>query len=170
MRFIPALLCLLFLYIPALGQSVLLEWDPNSETDLAGYSIWRSLSAGFGYERIIAIIPCPPGDASCCLYRDETISVGTRYFYVATALDTEDLESGFSNEVTFGLCLGDVNQDQARNILDVLQIANHLAGNLVLEGNALIVADVNEDGAVNVLDSLLLENYLAGNVSLPDCP
>lgn len=169
------LLVLLVVYFTStsflLGQtdSVQLEWDPNSESDLAGYNLYRSTQSGSGYVRLNgSLIPTPT-------YTDNTIQPGQTYYYVCTAVNSSDLESGFSNEVPYSVpsetvCPGEVNGDGTRNVLDVIVIMNHIVGNLTLQGDSLAAADVNEDGSVNVLDTVLLQNHVVGNVTLPACP
>jgi len=51
--------------------------------------------------------------------------------------------------------LGDVNEDGALNVLDVVVIVN-----LVLEGDCPALADVNQDGNCNVLDVVVLVNII----------
>ena len=150
-------------------EPVDLEWDANSEPDLAGYNIYRSNQSGSGYVRLNGPL------ITITSYSDDTIEAGQTYYYVCTAVNDADLESGFSNEVPFivpgdGVCPGEVNGDGVRNVLDVIVTMNHIVGNLTLEGDSLIAADVNEDSSVNVLDTVLLQNYVVGNVTLPDCP
>ena len=79
-----------------------LAWDPNVESDLAGYRLYQTTMQG-EYERV-----CDnPSTAYLAAEVDaETTSVvlsgipdGT-YFWVATAFDTEGMESGYSNEVS----------------------------------------------------------------------
>ena len=159
----------LVLGTPTLGQPlpVELEWDQNSESDLAGYNIYRSGQSGSGYVRLNGPL------ITTTSYSDDTIEAGQTYYYVCTAVNDGDLESGFSNEVPYtvpgGVCPGEVNGDGTRNVLDVIVTMNHIVGNLTLEGDDLTAADVNEDGSVNVLDTVLLQNYVVGNVSLPPC-
>jgi len=76
------------------GQ-VTLEWSPNSEPDLAGYSVYsREESQSYDYDN-----PYWEGtDTTCTIYDlDETKT----YCFVARAYDTEGFESGDSNEVCF---------------------------------------------------------------------
>jgi hypothetical protein len=76
------------------AQSVTLEWDPNSESDLAGYNIYRSTQSGWGYTRLNG------GLISATTYVDSTVSAGQTYYYVCTAVNTAGAESGYSNEVS----------------------------------------------------------------------
>jgi len=154
-----------------LGQPdpVDLEWDPNPPADaVVGYNLYRSDQSGSGYVRLNASLI--PNTA----YSDNTILSGQTYYYVCTAVNGDDLESGFSNEVPFtvpggAVCPGEVNGDGTRNVLDVIVTMNYIVGNLTLEGDSLAAADVNQDSFVNVLDSVLLQNVVVGNVTLPPC-
>jgi hypothetical protein len=83
----------------ALGQQVRLAWDANSETDLAGYRMYRSTTSGSGYARV-GEIPCPALDAACATFTDTGLVFAVRYYYVVTAYNTSGLESGYSNEVS----------------------------------------------------------------------
>jgi fibronectin type 3 domain-containing protein len=155
----------------SLGQPnpVQLEWDANPpEDEVAGYNMYRSSQSGFGYVRLNSVL------ISGTTYSDDTVEAGQTYYYVCTAVNTAELESGFSNEVphtvpSATICPGEVNGDGTRNVLDVILIMNHIVGNVTLEGDDLLAADVNEDGSVNVLDTVLLQNHVVGNVTLAPC-
>ncbi|UCF38608.1 MAG: hypothetical protein JSU96_07160 [Acidobacteriota bacterium] len=149
--------------------SVQLEWDSNPlEDQVAGYNLYRSNQSGSSYVRLnVTLIPNTT-------YTDTTIEAGRTYYYVCTAVNTSDLESGFSNEVPYTvpggtICPGEVNDDTTRNVLDVILIMNHIVGNLTLTGDNQSAADVNLDGSVNVLDTVLLQNHVVGNVTLSPC-
>ncbi|MBN1766242.1 MAG: hypothetical protein JW860_13360 [Sedimentisphaerales bacterium] len=73
--------------------SVDLDWNDNSEPDLSHYNMYRSTTSGSGYSQIAT-------DVSGSSYDDNTAANGTTYYYVVTAVDTEDSESGFSNEAS----------------------------------------------------------------------
>jgi len=148
-----------------------LEWDPNPPVDaVVGYNMYRSLQAGSGYVRLNT-----PDLIPGISYTDNTAAEGETYYYVCTAVNGDDLESGFSNEVPYTVpivvttCLGDANMDGTRNILDVLLLYDHIAERALLEGQALDNADCNEDGSVNILDVLVLYDHIVERVSLPNC-
>ena len=54
--------------------------------------------------------------------------------------------------------LGDINSDDAVNILDIIQLSN-----MILNGEFLIDADINDDGTLNILDIIALSNIILNN-------
>ena len=75
-----------------LSHTILLQWKANSETDLAGYNVWRSQSSKNGYVRLNSV----PFLRS--LFLDKQVKTGTTYYYVVTAVGKNGCESGFSQE------------------------------------------------------------------------
>ena len=74
--------------------SVNLDWDDNEiDPDLDGYNVYRSTSSGGFYIQVALQV-------SASIYTDDTVSNGTTYYYVTTALDTSDNESEDSNEAS----------------------------------------------------------------------
>jgi hypothetical protein len=71
--------------------TVSLDWDDNSEPDLAVYDVYRSTNTGGPYSVI-------DFDLTSSDYTDNSVSNGTTYYYVVTAIDTSSNESGYSNE------------------------------------------------------------------------
>ncbi len=71
-----------------------LSWIANGESDLAGYNVYRSTTAGGPYSKLNG------GLVATNAYTDTTVTNGTTYFYVVTAVDTSSNESGDSNEVS----------------------------------------------------------------------
>jgi len=70
---------------------VLLAWDPNSETNLAGYKVYFGMASG--------VYNAPNIIGTETTYTVNGLGPGTWYFAV-TAYNTEGLESGYSNEVS----------------------------------------------------------------------
>ena len=158
MFYTPGTLLLLLL------SSVRLEWDANPpEDNVAGYNMYRSESSGAGYIRLN--VDLIPGTT----YTDNTLDYGDQVYYVCTAVNYDDLESGFSNEVSYESlpCLGDANLDGTVNILDVLKIHSHIVEVELLTGHALDAADANQDGTVNILDVLRIHASIVGSNPLP---
>jgi hypothetical protein len=87
------LLALLPLSGMAATRSVMLAWDPSAGTNIVGYNIHYGGASGT-YTNIV-----DAGNAT-----NATISgltEGATYYFAATAYDTADLESDFSNEINY---------------------------------------------------------------------
>ena len=87
-----SLLCLLP-FTSAASQSVSLEWDPNSETNLAGYVIYYGTASGrYSSSNILNKTPNT---------RVSGLQEGVNYYFAVTAYDTVGLESDLSDEVSY---------------------------------------------------------------------
>lgn len=75
------------------SAQVTLAWDPNPESDLAGYKIHYGLASG-QYNTTIDV-----GNVIKVTVND--LDYGKQYFFVATAYNTAGLESDPSNEVSY---------------------------------------------------------------------
>ena len=73
--------------------SIELSWDPNEESDLAGYHVYRAPAPGGPYEWINMY---PPRRTS--YYRDEDLPPLTRYYYRVAAVDSAGVEGPWSGE------------------------------------------------------------------------
>src|SRR5205085_7771374 len=71
---------------------VTLAWDPNTESDLAGYKVYIGTASGV-YTTTIDV-------GNVTTYTVTGLAPGATYYFVVTAYDTGGLESGFSNEVS----------------------------------------------------------------------
>lgn len=78
----------------AQAQSVTLAWDPNPESNILGYRIYRSTTSGSSYSRLNSSL------ATSTSFTDNTVGAGKTYFYVVTAVNSLGLESGYSNQVS----------------------------------------------------------------------
>jgi hypothetical protein len=74
------------------SYSVMLSWTPSVST-VAGYNIYRSSMSGAQYVRL------NPSVVSGLTYSDPNVAESVTYYYVTTAVDASNNESGFSNEV-----------------------------------------------------------------------
>jgi len=155
-----ATLLILACSAPAIAADVTLSWDPNSESDLAGYKLYYGTVAGtYG----------PPITLGLqTTYTITNLSPGT-YFFALKAFNTLGLESGFSNEVSTtispppitGKC--DINSDSLVNVLDLQVLINAILGTQPLTGKG----DLNSDGRIDVLDLQILGNVILGIRSCP---
>lgn len=73
------------------GQ-VILDWANNSETDLAGYNVYRATTSGGTYSKVNSSL------VTTSAYTDTGLANGTPYYYVVTAVDLSINESANSNE------------------------------------------------------------------------
>ena len=74
------------------GDSISLVWLPNTETDLAGYYVYRS--GDNGYQRLTEqMIPAAS-------YLDKSVQKGKTYSYRIKAVDSNGNESNYSDEVS----------------------------------------------------------------------
>ena len=77
---------------PAATASLTFQWDPVAVSDLAGYKIYRSTTAGT-YGSPIATL-----SASTTTYQMTNLTKGVTYFFAVSAYDANGNESSFSNE------------------------------------------------------------------------
>lgn len=75
------------------GHSVSLNWDPSSST-VSGYNIYRGTQSGGPYTKLNSAL------LSSTSYSDTTVQSSTTYYYVATAVNSSNVESSYSNQAT----------------------------------------------------------------------
>jgi fibronectin type 3 domain-containing protein len=76
------------------SHSVALTWHPSSSSGVSGYYVYRATTSGGPYTRIDS------SAVSGTNYTDSAVSSGATYYYAVTALGTDGIESGYSNQVT----------------------------------------------------------------------
>lgn len=147
------------------GQQIRLEWDANSEPDIAGYNIYRAEASEGPFTVLNGSLIVNTN------FIDTSLQHLVNYYYVATAVNTSNLESGYSNmvEYTFA-CKGDPNLDGQINVLDAVVISRHITGLNVLDRSAFLAADLNSSSNVDVIDLTLLHRHIAGLTVLEPCP
>lgn len=72
-------------------NSIELAWQPNTEEDLAGYQVYRSVGGGAA-ERIAGPVDAPN-------FSDRTVEIGKKYSYAITGIDRTGNESAHSAAV-----------------------------------------------------------------------
>ncbi len=88
--------CLIGVAFANPGANVTFEWDANTEADLAGYRLYRTDVPG-------SYIFGEGNQVGGALVGTETVTILERdgtWYYVVTAYDNTDNESGPSNEVS----------------------------------------------------------------------
>lgn len=73
--------------------TVVLDWNDNGETDLAGYNVYRSIISGSNYTLAASLL-------SSSEFIDNDVVNGITYYYVVTALDKQLNESAISSEAS----------------------------------------------------------------------
>ena len=89
---IPITYCFLF-YTSCWAYTAVLEWNPNSEEDLAGYIVYYGTQSGV-YKNSVDV-----GNIT-----NSTVGAlvpGVTYYFAVTAYDAAGLESGFSYETHY---------------------------------------------------------------------
>jgi hypothetical protein len=83
------------LHAIASASTIELSWDGNTESDLAGYRVYRSTNGG-AFEKTADVNEIPA-------YSDRTVERGKTYRYAITAMDKSGNESARSNVVEASL-------------------------------------------------------------------
>jgi hypothetical protein len=74
--------------------TVTLDWNNNTEPDLNGYNVYRSITSGSGYTKRNSSL------LSSSDFADTNVLNGTTYYYVVTAVDFNNHESGYSSQAS----------------------------------------------------------------------
>ena len=82
------------LSIMATEDLVTLNWNTNTENDLAGYHVYRSILPDTGYTRLNKAVLGKPS------FTDQNANYYTTYYYQVTALDTDDNESDRTDTIS----------------------------------------------------------------------
>ncbi len=77
---------------PPPQHSVNLSWTASNSQGVTGYNIYRGGTSGGPYSRINTVL-----NAST-VYTDTTVADGQTYYYVTTAVNSSNEESGYSNQ------------------------------------------------------------------------
>ena len=156
-RLFHVIVCVLSFWLFAVSNcvaaNVQLAWNANTESNLAGYKIYYGTSS--------ANLNSSVNAGNVTTYTVTGLTLGTTYYFAATAYNTAGSESGFSNIIsttvgsTSPSC--DVNGDGSVNALDLQALSNG-----ILAGSTSSVYDINRDTAVNALDLQRLANIILG--------
>ena len=73
---------------------ITLTWTASVSANVTGYNVYRSSSSGGTYSKINSSL------IATTSYTDNAVSAGQAYYYVATAVNSSNEESGFSNQAT----------------------------------------------------------------------
>ena len=87
------LIIVLILLFCVTSYAAKLVWDANTESDLAGYKVYRGQSSR-SYDHIVDV-------GNITEYQIESLDPGTIYYFAVKAYNTEGIESEFSLEVIY---------------------------------------------------------------------
>ena len=75
-----------------ISHSASLAWTASTSPNIAGYNVYRSSTSGGPYTQLNS------GLVTTTSYADGNVVAGQAYYYVTTAVDTSNNQSGYSNE------------------------------------------------------------------------
>ena len=73
---------------------VSLSWTASTSQNVVGYNAYRSLTSSGPYTKLNTSL------ITSTSYLDQTVLIGTTYYYVTTAVNSQGLESVYSNQAT----------------------------------------------------------------------
>ncbi len=73
-------------------HTVLLQWNPSSSQNILGYNVYRGTQHNGPYSKINQQLQTTTS------YTDSNVTDGDNYYYVTTAVNSSNQESGYSNE------------------------------------------------------------------------
>lgn len=76
-------------------HTVALSWTASSSSNVTSYNIYRSTTSGSFSPPAFASVSAPT-----TTYTDTSVTDGVTYYYVTTAVDSSNQESGYSNQAT----------------------------------------------------------------------
>ena len=93
--------------------------------------------------------------------RDFIIDQGGIIAYANNEIDTEWMLSVIYDllNTTNGL-VGDINQDNIINILDIISLINFILGSEIPSTDETMLSDLNQDEVINILDVVMLVNLI----------
>jgi fibronectin type 3 domain-containing protein len=77
-----------------LPHTVSLTWTGSTSANVKGYNLYRAEIGGAAYAKMNAV------PLTTTSYVDGSVMSGRTYYYVATAVDSSDVESEYSNQAT----------------------------------------------------------------------
>ncbi|MBN1788398.1 MAG: carbohydrate-binding protein [Sedimentisphaerales bacterium] len=131
-----------------------LDWDENSEPDLAGYNVYRWTNSDANQVKLNSSLLANP------YYDDNDVDYDTAYFYVVTAVDIYSNESLQSTQVSAALQIyGDF---VVNGVVDVYDLDYFCQLWLVDDCNATDGVDLNDDCVVDNYElSVFANNWRA---------
>jgi hypothetical protein len=79
--------------VQVVSHDVVLSWSPSTST-VVGYQVYSSTVSGGPYTKLTS------SAVNQSSYTDSTVQSGNTYYYVVTAVNASEVESGYSNQVS----------------------------------------------------------------------
>ena len=136
------------------NTQVALDWNDNTEPDLAGYNVYRGTTQGGPYGQINASL------VTVSSYTDTGVTNGTTYYYVATAENTSAQEIGGVDHVVGANILGFLEPEHGRLVQD-LSLERHCRQH-VIEGRLAVGGDHDPPAVRQVVGFTDLAALVAG--------
>lgn len=159
-----AIILILFLFVfwvnSALAGSAILQWNANTESDLAGYKIYYGTSARTGIDPKICTMcgyTTKVDVGKVTTYTINNLTNSQTYYFSISAYDTSANESAFSSQVSKLISnSADFNSDGRVNSVDFGIMMSNWGS------TARPASDINKDGIVNSVDFGILMSQWTG--------
>jgi hypothetical protein len=80
--------------LTSIQHKVTLSWKASTSSNLKGYNVYRAATAGGAFTKLTS------SPVTTTAYTDSTVASGRTYYYVTTAVNTNNAESSYSNQTT----------------------------------------------------------------------
>ena len=139
------------------SQSVNLAWDPNSEPDLAGYRVYF----GTGSDNYTQTMEVETPSATV-----PDLTEGVVYYFAVTAYNTEGVESGYSNEVSYAVPTS--TPAQSDGLLNISTRVRVRSGDSVLIGGFIVTGDATKEVVIRALGPSLARSGVSRVLPNPE--
>jgi len=146
-----ATLFLFAILSPANAFDVRIIWDESTSEGVTGYNIYRTLDQGsYTAEKKIGSV-----DNETLEYVDTNLNGGIAYYYVITAVGSDNAESEYSDEIVVEPAdYGDLNNDGNITPGDALLILKIYDQTITPDKKQEYSGDMTHDGKITPIDAL----------------
>ncbi len=139
------------------SQSVNLAWDPNLEQNLAGYRVYF----GTGSDNYTQTMEVETPSATV-----PDLTEGVVYYFAVTAYNTEGVESGYSNEVSYAV--PSPSPAQPEGLLNISTRVRVRSGDSVLIGGFIVTGDATKEVVIRALGPSLARSGVSRVLPNPE--
>lgn len=98
-----------------IDKAINLNWGKSSNSNVAKYNVYKSKTSGSNFEKINTV-----ESTTNLVYADANVQKGQTYYYTVTAVTTDGIESGNSNQASYALTPAALLPNGVQNWQDVL--------------------------------------------------